>query len=144
LAEETKEVMSDLHDSKYQNVEWRLSIYGHEKNEWDTLAPWVVDNNLYYDHVRWLIQIPRLYEKLSLRGSVHSFAEMLTNIFEPLFQVTQDPSSHPKLHHFLERVVGFDCVDDESKAERREHYKFPLPSDWIESRNPPYSYYAYF
>jgi AMP deaminase len=36
-----------------------------------------------------------------------------------LFEVTKDPSSHPELHVFLQRVVGFDSVDDESKPERR-------------------------
>lgn len=144
LAELTQEVMDDLRETKYQHAEWRLSIYGHSKGEWDKLAAWVVDNNLYSEHVRWLIQIPRLFEMFCQRGSVKTFAEMIQNIFEPLFEVTRDPSSHPKLHHFLKRVVGFDCVDDESKTERREHRKYPLPHEWNQARNPPYSYYAYF
>src|SRR3954452_18303645 len=38
-----------------------------------------------------------------------------TDLFQPLFEVTQDPSSHPELHVFLQRVVGFYSVDDESK-----------------------------
>lgn len=41
------------------------------------------------------------------------------DLFEPLFEVTQDPASHPELYVFLQRVVGFDCVDDESKPEKR-------------------------
>ena len=48
----------------------------------------------------------------------------------PLFEVTKDPSSHPELHVFLQRVIGFDSVDDESKTERRVHRKFPYPRDW--------------
>lgn len=144
LAEITKEVISDLEETKYQMAEWRLSIYGHSKSEWDKLAAWVVDNQLYSDNIRWLIQIPRLYDQFFKRGSIKSFNDMLENIFEPLFEVTKDPSSHPKLHHFLKRVVGFDTVDDESKPERRVHRKFPSPSDWETSSNPPYSYYVYY
>lgn len=53
---------------------------------------------------------------------------------QPLFEVTNDPSSHPNLHRFLkvtfhpsinsnsygfetQHVTGFDSVDDESKPE---------------------------
>ena len=60
FAEMMKEVMSDLEESKYQNAEYRLSIYGRSKNEWDMLASWAVENDMYSDNVRWLIQIPRL------------------------------------------------------------------------------------
>ena len=42
-----------------------------------------------------------------------------TDIFGPLFEVTKDPKSHPELHIFLQRVIGLDSVDDESKVERR-------------------------
>lgn len=55
-----KEVASDLEESKYQNVELRLSIYGKSKNEWTNLAKWALAHNVYSDNVRWLIQIPRL------------------------------------------------------------------------------------
>jgi AMP deaminase len=34
-------------------------------------------------------------------GDVSSFAEMLDNIFSPLFAVSIDPSSDPALHYFL-------------------------------------------
>jgi AMP deaminase len=65
-------------------------------------------------------------------------------VFEPLFEVTRDPSINPKLHIFLQRVVGFDSVDDESKAERRTYRKYPKPKDWDIALNPPYSYYLYY
>lgn len=55
-----------------------------------------------------------------------------------------DPSSDPKLHHFLKRVVGFDTVDDESKRERRMYKHVPRPSEWTNETNPPYSYYMYY
>lgn len=63
------------------------------------------------------------------------------DVFEPLFEVTKDPSSHPELHIFLQRVIGFDTVDDESKAERRFHKKFPYPRLWDAKEAPPYSYW---
>lgn len=41
-------------------------------------------------------------------------------------------------------MVGFDSVDDESKAERRLYRKFPVPKQWDTKQNPPYSYWIYF
>ncbi|KAJ6150762.1 hypothetical protein N7470_007356 [Penicillium chermesinum] len=144
LAEITKEVISDLESSKYQMVEWRISIYGRSMDEWDKLAAWVVDNKLFSPNVRWLIQVPRLYDVYKASGMMENFEQVITNVFQPLFEVTQDPASHPKLHVFLQRVVGFDSVDDESKAERRLYRKYPIPREWNTKQNPPYSYWIYF
>lgn len=55
-----KEVAADLEESKYQNAELRLSIYGKNAEEWDKLAKWAIQSDVYSDNVRWLIQIPRL------------------------------------------------------------------------------------
>jgi len=63
------------------------------------------------------------------------------DVFQPLFEVTKDPSSHPELHVFLQRVVGFDSVDDESKPERRLYRKFPTARMWDTKQSPPYSYW---
>jgi AMP deaminase len=52
--------MSDFEDSKYQNAEPRLSIYGRRSNEWDALAKWAVKNKMYSPNIMWIIQIPRL------------------------------------------------------------------------------------
>ncbi|KAH6608356.1 amp deaminase [Trichoderma cornu-damae] len=144
LAELTKEVISDLEASKYQMAEWRLSIYGKSLDEWDKLAAWVVDNKLFSQNVRWLIQIPRLYDVYKDNGLMESFEQVVTNVFQPLFEVTKDPSSHPKLHIFLQRVVGLDSVDDESKIERRLYRKFPVPREWETKQNPPYNYWIYY
>lgn len=144
LAEITKEVISDLESSKYQMVEWRISIYGRSVEEWDKLAAWVVDNKLFSPNVRWLIQVPRLYDVYKSSGMVENYEDVIKNLFQPLFEVTQDPSSHPKLHVFLQRVIGIDSVDDESKAERRLYKKYPIPRDWNTKQNPPYSYWIYF
>ncbi|KAJ9123270.1 hypothetical protein QFC22_001468 [Naganishia vaughanmartiniae] len=144
LAELTKELIADLEQSKYQNVEWRLSIYGRNLQEWDKLAKWVVNNKLFSHNVRWLIQVPRLYEVYKGTGAIKNFGEIVRNLFQPLFEVTQDPSSHPELHVFLQRIVGFDSVDDESKAERRLFRKFPVASDWNTAQGPPYSYWLFY
>ncbi|KAI9657720.1 MAG: AMP deaminase [Bathelium mastoideum] len=144
LAEVTREVISDLEASKYQMVEWRISIYGRSMDEWDKLAAWVVDNKLFSPNVRWLVQIPRLYDVYKSSGSMKNFEQIVRNLFEPLFEVTKDPNHHPKLHVFLQRVIGFDSVDDESKPERRIYRKFPLPRDWDTLQNPPYSYWIYY
>ncbi|XP_030641086.1 AMP deaminase 2 [Chanos chanos] len=140
-----KEVMSDLEESKYQNAELRLSIYGRSRDEWDKLAHWAVRHRVYSDNVRWLVQVPRLFDVYHTKKQLSNFQEMLENIFMPLFEATMDPSSHPELHLFLQHVVGFDSVDDESKP---EHHIFnldsPLPGSWTEEDNPPYSYYLYY
>ena len=95
--------MGDLEASKYQLVEWRISIYGRKADEWDKLAKWVCDNKLAHENVRWLIQVPRLYHVYRESGDVKNFGEMLDNIFAPLFAVSIDPQSNPALHHFLGR-----------------------------------------
>lgn len=125
-------------------VEWRVSIYARSLDEWDKLAAWVIDQKLFSPNVRWLIQVPRLYDVYKSSKSVENFQQLLVNLFRPLFEATQDPSSHPKLHIFLQRVIGFDTVDDESKVERRLYRKFPVPSDWDTAQNPPYSYWIYY
>uniref|UniRef100_A0AAX7W8I8 AMP deaminase n=1 Tax=Astatotilapia calliptera TaxID=8154 RepID=A0AAX7W8I8_ASTCA len=140
-----KEVMADLEESKYQNVELRLSIYGRSRNEWDKLARWAVKHQVYSDNVRWLVQVPRLFDVYHTKKQLCNFQEMLENIFMPLFEVTVDPSSHPELHLFLQHVVGFDSVDDESKPEQHIfNLDSPLPVNWTEEDNPPYSYYLYY
>ncbi|KII90921.1 hypothetical protein PLICRDRAFT_697351 [Plicaturopsis crispa FD-325 SS-3] len=144
LAEVTKEVMVDLEQSKYQNCEWRISIYGRNADEWDKLAKWIVNHKLYSHNVRWLIQVPRLYDVYKANGSIKTFEDIVRNVFKPLFEVTKDPKSHPELHVFLQRVIGFDTVDDESKSERRIHRKFPYPRLWDTPQSPPYSYWIYY
>ena len=125
-------------------AEYRISIYGRSEDEWDKLADWVVEHKLFSHNVRWLIQVPRLYNVYKSTKAVQNFEDVIRNIFKPLFEVTRDPSSHPNLYIFLQRVIGFDSVDDESKAERRIYRKYPYPRVWDMPTNPPYSYYIYY
>ena len=140
-----KEVFDDLEDSKYQNLEPRISIYGRNLSEWDKLASWAVTNQVYSDNVRWLIQVPRLYDIYRVNGGVTSFQDIIQNLFQPLFEATINPKSHPDLHSFLQYVIGFDSVDDESKPENAMFdADVATPEEWTDSENPPYSYYIYY
>ncbi|XP_039434055.1 AMP deaminase 2 isoform X3 [Culex pipiens pallens] len=140
-----KEVASDFEESKYQNAELRLSIYGKSPDEWFKLAKWAIDGNVASNNIRWLIQIPRLYDIFKTNKLMSSFQQILDNVFKPLFEATNNPNQHPELHKFLQYVIGFDSVDDESKPEN------PLfdgdvvtPDQWTEDENPPYAYYIYY
>ncbi|GEQ68032.1 hypothetical protein JCM33374_g1698 [Metschnikowia sp. JCM 33374] len=145
LAEITQQVFEDLESSKYQMTELRISIYGRSEDEWSKLASWIVDNKLFSHNVRWLVQVPRLYDLYKRNGNVQNFQQILHNLFHPLYQVTLNPKSDPKLHIFLQRVVGFDSVDDESKSDRPfSSRKVPVASEWDAPTNPPYSYYLYY
>lgn len=145
LAEITKQVFEDLESSKYQMVELRISIYGRLEDEWSRLALWIVDNKLFSHNVRWLIQIPRLYDLYKKNANVTNFQQIMHNLFSPLYQVTLHPHSDPKLYVFLQRVVGFDSVDDESKQDRPfNSKKLPTAEEWDFHHNPPYSYYLYY
>ncbi|MFH4980217.1 hypothetical protein AB6A40_006926 [Gnathostoma spinigerum] len=145
FAEVLKEVISDLEDSRYQHAEPRLSIYGRNKNEWDDLAQWAISHDVFSRNVRWLVQIPRLFDVYRSKNMLDNFDQMLDNIFTPLFEVTNDPSSHAHLHRFLQYVSGIDSVDDESKHEN-VHFdqSTPEPKEYTLNENPPYRYYLYY
>ncbi|XP_055298270.1 AMP deaminase 2 isoform X3 [Sitodiplosis mosellana] len=145
FAQIIKEVAADFEESKYQNAELRLSIYGKSREEWPKLAKWAIDGNVYSDNIRWLIQIPRLYDIFKTNHIVTSFQEILDNIFLPLFEATNEPEKHPDLHRFLQYVIGFDSVDDESKPENPLFDRdVSAPEEWTDEDNPPYAYYIYY
>lgn len=150
LADITKEVMKDLEASKYQLAEWRVSIYGRNINEWQKLAKWFYVNRLAHANVRWLIQVPRLYQNYRASNEISSFAEMLHNIFYPLFEATLNPQDHVEISYFLQTIVGFDSVDDESRPEfgqlgQGSHSRvLSRPEEWTFCENPPYGYWMYY
>eukprot|EP00939_MAST-03C_sp_MAST-3C-sp1_P000557 g557.t1 len=145
LAELTREVFDDLELNKYSYSEPRVSVYGRSENEFHVLGQWYYDHDLASKNIRWMVQIPRLYQVWKSKGMVHDFGEMIGNIFRPLFEVTADPSSDPKLAAFLEQVVAFDCVDDESKLEPLfDPSSLDVPENWTSEQNPPYSYWMYY
>jgi len=104
-----------------------------------------VKHDVHSTHVRWLVQIPRLYDVYKAKKLVRNFQEVMDNIFLPLFEATNDPSSHPELHQFLRYVIGLDSVDDESKPEPLVFdTRIPTADEWTDMENPAYSYYIYY
>ncbi|XP_056622237.1 AMP deaminase 3b isoform X2 [Triplophysa dalaica] len=139
-----KEVARDMEDSKYQIAEPRLSIYGRSPEEWGSLSKWFIKHRLHSPNMRWLIQVPRIYDIFRAKKLIPNFAKMLENIFLPLFQATVNPQEHKETHVFLKYVTGFDSVDDESKhSDHIFTYKSPKPEDWTTEENPPYTYYLF-
>ncbi|KAE8606148.1 hypothetical protein XENTR_v10010613 [Xenopus tropicalis] len=140
-----KEVAQELEESKYQYTEPRLSIYGRAPEEWDSLAKWFIKHKLYSPNMRWMIQVPRIYDIFRSKKILPDFGKMMENIFLPLFEATINPTDHKELYLFLNYVTGFDSVDDESKhSDHMFSYKSPNPDEWCHEQNPPYSYYLYF
>jgi adenosine deaminase len=95
-----------------------------------------------------LLKILKILFKVSFRSNFMKLYWIWpgADVFQPLFEATKDPSSHPELHVFLQRIVGFDSVDDESTAERQMHHTPPPPYArlWVAKENPPYSYWYTF
>lgn len=140
-----KEVASDLEDARYQYAEPRLSIYGCNPNEWTKLSSWFNKHRVYSPNLKWMIQVPRIYDIFRGRNFVPHFGKMLENIFLPVFQATIDPHANPELSIFLKHVTGFDSVDDESKhSGHMFSTKSPKPEQWDIVKNPSYTYYIYY
>uniref|UniRef100_A0A4W3KH46 AMP deaminase n=1 Tax=Callorhinchus milii TaxID=7868 RepID=A0A4W3KH46_CALMI len=140
-----KEVAHELEESKYQHAEPRLSIYGRSPNEWTNLAKWFIDQKVYSPNLRWIIQVPRIYDIFRSKNILPNFGKMLENIFMPLFEATINPKKNKELHLFLKYVTGFDSVDDESKhTPHMFSLKSPRPGMWTNEQNPPYSCYLYY
>nr|CAG8569806.1 1566_t:CDS:2 [Entrophospora candida] len=104
-AELTK-VIANLKSSKYQMAEYRIKI-GMEQT-----CKMVVNNEIFSPNVRWLIQMPRLYSVYKNTNTVESF---------------EDLQEKSRATHILQRAIGFISVDDESKAEKLIHKKYPAP-----------------
>lgn len=54
-----------------------ISAAGRNLQEWDKLAKWVVNHKLFSHNVRWLIQVPRLYEVYKGTGAIKNFGELV-------------------------------------------------------------------
>ena len=123
FAELARENFRHWHDPTLL-VEYRISVHGYNKEEWDSLASWVLDNDLQHVNNRWLIQLPQSYATLA-RGArasstINSFQDILDNVFLPLFQASIDPASHPKLDTYLRFVSGFDISNAEGSQHEQE------------------------
>uniref|UniRef100_A0A8C4TNR8 AMP deaminase n=1 Tax=Falco tinnunculus TaxID=100819 RepID=A0A8C4TNR8_FALTI len=140
-----KEVGSDLEDAKYQHAEPRLSIYGRSAEEWHKLANWFNKHRVYSPNMKWMIQVPRIYDVFRSKNFLPHFGKMLENIFVPVFEATINPRAHKELSVFLRHITGFDSVDDESKHSGHMFCtKSPKPEQWTSEKNPSYTYYIYY
>jgi len=140
-----KEVASDLEDARYQYAEPRLSIYGCNANEWTKLSGWFNKHRVFSPHLKWMIQVPRIYDIFRARNFVPHFGKTLENIFMPVIEATINPHANPELSIFLRHVTAFDSVDDESKHSGHMFCtKSPKPDEWDIVKNPSYTYYIYY
>ncbi|NXR92600.1 AMPD1 deaminase, partial [Hypocryptadius cinnamomeus] len=140
-----KEVGSDLEDAKYQHTEPRLSIYGRSPEEWAKLANWFNNHRVYSPNMKWMIQVPRIYDVFRSKNFLPHFGKMLEYIFVPVFEATINPQAHKELSVFLRHITGFDSVDDESKhSGHMFSTKSPKPEEWTSQKNPSYTYYIYY
>ncbi|XP_062461664.1 AMP deaminase 1 isoform X3 [Pezoporus occidentalis] len=140
-----KEVGSDLEDAKYQYMEPRLSIYGRSAEEWPKLASWFTKHRIYSPNMKWMIQVPRIYDVFRSKNFLPHFGKMLENIFVPVFEATINPQAHKQLSVLLRHITGFDSVDDESKHSGHMFCtKSPKPEQWTSEKNPSYTYYLYY
>ncbi|XP_015284780.1 PREDICTED: AMP deaminase 1 [Gekko japonicus] len=140
-----KEVGSDLEDAKYQYAEPRLSIYGRTPEEWPKLANWFNQHRVYSPNMKWMIQVPRIYDVFRSKNFLPHFGKMLENIFVPVFEATINPQNNKELSVFLRHITGFDSVDDESKhSGHMFSTKSPKPEEWNYEKNPSYTYYVYY
>ncbi|CAF3901056.1 unnamed protein product [Rotaria sordida] len=144
FAEMLKEVIVHLETSKYQHAELRVSIQGRSMDEWDQLATWFLKNKMHSTNVNYMIQVPRVFNVHYASGKLKNFQELLTNLFQPLFDATINPESHPDLFRFMRYFTGFDSVDDESKPERSIITSMTYPDQWNTNENPPYAYYLFY
>ncbi|KAM3935377.1 AMP deaminase 1 [Leptodactylus fuscus] len=140
-----KEVGSDLEDAKYQYAEPRLSIYGRSPEEWTKLAYWFNKHKVYSPNMKFMIQVPRIYDIFRAQKFVPHFGKMLENIFLPVFEATVNPNANKELSVFLRHITAFDSVDDESKhSGHMFSSKSPPPQEWTIEKNPSYTYYIYY
>ena len=140
FAELIKRTFKQMAKNHYS--ESRISIYGRSIDEWEKLAAWHSTNGMGSHKNTWLIQIPRLYFILRKNKSVNCFADVLHNIFSPLWDASANPGKHPQLDHFLRHTSGFDCVDSEDVIDAPLDSR--TPHEWCELENPPYAYWMFY
>eukprot|EP01117_Protostelium_nocturnum_P017681 TRINITY_DN7238_c0_g1_i1.p1 TRINITY_DN7238_c0_g1~~TRINITY_DN7238_c0_g1_i1.p1 ORF type:complete len:1372 (+),score=486.98 TRINITY_DN7238_c0_g1_i1:123-4238(+) len=141
------QVLKKSEERKCIKMELRISIYGRTVSEWDHLADWILENpELQSKSNKWIVQVPRLYHVFKENGDVENFQQFLDHVFKPLFEVTENPESHPNLHILLrDFITGFDSVDEEVTGDDlTPHSAFISPLEWNGDSNPPFNFYMYY
>jgi hypothetical protein len=76
--------------------------------EWDKLAKWVVNNKLFSHNVRWLIQVPRLYEVYKGTGAIKNFGDIVRS--ESISQLwTRSSALTLSIYRFVPAAVRGDA-----------------------------------
>jgi hypothetical protein len=126
----------------------RSNALSSSTDDWKSVSNWANDFRLYSPNNMWMVQIPRIYPVFRARGSVQSYADVLRNVFEPLFAVSVDPSLDPNLAEFMRNLGGFDSVDDESRPERELTslllQEITSAAAWQSATDPPYALQMYY
>ncbi|KAI5170689.1 AMP deaminase [Nematocida sp. LUAm3] len=142
LAEITKELIAEVEEKEFLKCEWGISIYGKRKEEIEKLSIWIERYGIKSNSIQWFIQIPRLYGLFRGYNHVESFSEFLMNIFGPIISSSLS-DKEDSISNFLQKVSGFDSVDDES-VKARKYNMDTSPESWKHKDNPCYSYYMYY
>ncbi|EKE39142.1 hypothetical protein ENUP19_0089G0040 [Entamoeba nuttalli] len=124
--------------------ELRLSINGKNENEWNLLAQWAKKWNVNSTHNKWIIQFPKRFVEIKGDNTLFTYSNFLSNLFKPLFEVSQNPQNNEILANFLEKVSGFDLVGDENEIEQIIGSDTFNPTNWNKSVNPSYFIYMYY
>lgn len=95
-------------------TEYKVPIFGAERDEWEYLASWVKSNNLLTRNNRYIIQLPRIVEiRNSGMYKCASLQEQLENIFTPLWEASVHPKAHPNLDELLGHISALNIISDE-------------------------------
>ncbi|RHW70585.1 adenosine monophosphate deaminase [Trypanosoma brucei equiperdum] len=142
FAELIHDVFAQYSRDRHTYAENRVSIYGTNVKEWDSLALWFSTHGMSSQHNKWIIQVPRVYKVFRAQNIIGSFGQYLQNIFQPLWEASLHPSQHPLVHNFLNHVSGFDSVDNEATIDTP--FTVVSPWAWTSVENPSYDYYLYY
>lgn len=77
FAELCNEVFRKHEKHVHTLTEYRVSIYGRRKEEWSDLARWLSVYKVNSPNVRWVVQIPRLYQVYKEKNLINNFQDML-------------------------------------------------------------------
>eukprot|EP00667_Euglena_gracilis_P000451 EG_transcript_451 len=135
------------HDEPDSNVatEYKVPIFGSDRDEWAELARWMATHGLYTANNRWIIQVPRILHIRNVPNfyKCETLQEQLLNIFTPMWDATMYPRAHPQLAQLLAHVAAFNVISDEVTRGQELPENRP-PKDWPWAENPPDIYFNYY
>jgi len=140
-----KEVFEKRRRKKNNLFEYRIALSLQSKNEWDTLAKWILNYDVISPQVQYTIEVARVYKILKKHGYIKNFQDLLDNFFKPLFEASDSSEKHPELAKVLDYISGFTLSHDinETQTESEDSLKI-IPQYWNSDSNPRFSYYHYY